>query len=267
MNPQLSIVFLTVALVFVNAQSIDDCLQQDSISCVQRSLYRKAKEFFDKDSLELVSGVSLVQSANGGERSARTSKKLVYDQEIAAASDVAERQNVLENFIGDEAGNFLTGRSLRINFAPAITKIGESARAMVDSVPEEVKQAVDEVVEGRGKKKLMKAIMPLLALAKVKIGILSTIGYFVIGLLAKKAIFASLISLAISAFIGLKALWEKKSHGLDVTGYNAGGWSSGGSGGWAPPPTTGGWSSGGSAGWDDHSSFGAHSQAFSGYHH
>lgn len=111
---------------------------------------------------------------------------------------------------------------------------------------------------GRGRKKMLKSMLPLLIAAKVKVGALATLAYLAIGLIAKKAIFASLISLAISAFIGLKALWSKKS---DVTPYN--GWN-GGNVGWSAPVATGGWSSGGS--WDDSHNYGQ-SQAYSGYHH
>ncbi|KOC70945.1 hypothetical protein WH47_04931 [Habropoda laboriosa] len=257
----LAVVFLTTALTLAAGQTLEDCLQNDSISCVQKSLYRKAKEFFDKDSYELFSGVSLVKNADNQGRSSRTGKDLLYDQEIDTANNVADRQSALESFVSDEAGEFLTGRSLRINFAPAFEKIGDSARALSDSAPEEVRQAVNEIVEGRGKKKILKSILPLLIAAKVKIGALATLAYFGIGLLAKKAIFASLISLAISAFIGLKALWSKNSH--DVTPYN--GWSGGSSsGGWSAPVANGGWSSGSS--WDDSHGY-AQSQAYSGYHH
>lgn len=105
---------------------------------------------------------------------------------------------------------------------------------------------------------MLKSILPLLIAAKVKIGALATLAYFAIGLIAKKAIFASLISLAISAFIGLRALWSKNSY--DVTPYN--GWS--GNAGWSAPVASGGWSSGGS--WDDSHGY-AQSQAYSGYHH
>ncbi|CAL7938064.1 unnamed protein product [Xylocopa violacea] len=257
----LALAFLTSAVVLAAGQSLEDCLQSDSISCVQKSLYRKAKEFFDKDSLELFSGVSLVRNADSLGRSSRTSKELMYEQEIDAANNVADRQSALENFVSDEAGEFLTGRSLKINFAPAIERIGLSARAISDSAPEEVRQAVNEIVEGRGKKKILKSILPLLIAAKVKIGALATLAYFAIGLIAKKAIFASLISLAISAFIGLRALWSKNSH--DVTPYN--GWSGGAvGGGWSGPVASGGWSSGNS--WDDSHGY-AQSQAYSGYHH
>ncbi|XP_003401369.1 uncharacterized protein LOC100649553 [Bombus terrestris] len=254
----IAIVVLISAVTLAAGQSLEDCLQSDSISCVQKSLYRKAKEFFDKDSFELFSGVSLVKSTDSQGRSARTSKELMYEQEIDAANSVTDRQSALENFVSEEAGEFLTGRSLRINFAPVFEKIGESARAISDSAPEEIRQAVNEVVEGRGRKKMLKSIMPLLIAAKVKIGALATLAYFAIALIAKKAILASLVSLAISAFIGIKALWSKNSN---ITPYN--GWN-GGNAGWSAPIASGGWSSGGS--WDDSHNYGQ-SQAYSGYHH
>ncbi|CAL1685951.1 unnamed protein product [Lasius platythorax] len=268
------LLILTTAVVLTAGQSIDECLKQDSISCVQKTLYRTAKDFFAKDKLELVNGVSLVKS-NSDDRSARSGKELAYDQEIDAANDITERQNTLENFISDEAGQLLTGRSLRINLAPAFEKIRESARAISESVPPEIRQAVDEVVEGRGKKKGLKAIIPLIIAAKVKLGILATLAYLAIYIIAKKAIFASLISLAISAFIGLKALWAKKGgYHHDVTAYNSGwsgpissgGWNGPISGGYSAPISSGWSSSGGSSGWEDPHAY-AHSQAYSGHHH
>lgn len=110
------LLILTTAIVLTAGQSIDECLKQDSIACVQKTLYRTAKEFFAQDKLELVNGVSLVKS-NADDRSARSGKELAYDQEIDAANDITERQNTLENFISDEAGQLLTGRSLRVSQA------------------------------------------------------------------------------------------------------------------------------------------------------
>ncbi|KAK2579927.1 hypothetical protein KPH14_007607 [Odynerus spinipes] len=263
----IAIVFLTVAVVLVTGQTLDECLKQDSISCLQKSIYRKAKEFFGKDSVEIVPGISLVRSqdSNSLDRNARTGKDVIYDQEIDGANDVTERQNALESFVGEEASNYFAGRSLRINLAPAFEKIGESARAISDFMPQEIRQAADELVEGRGKKiKLLKSVIPLLIAAKAKIGALATVAYFFIALIAKKAIVASLISIAISAFVGLKALWASKA-GHDYTPYNNG-WNSASSGaGWSGAVSPGGWATSGSGGWDD--GHYAQSQAYSGYHH
>lgn len=107
------LLILATAVVLVTGQSIDECLKQDSISCVQKSLYRTAKELFARDKLELVSGISLVKSA-AESRSSRSGKELIYDQEMDAANDIVGRQNTLENFISDEAGHYLTGRSIRV---------------------------------------------------------------------------------------------------------------------------------------------------------
>lgn len=120
----ITIVCLTTAVVLVAGQNLDECLQQDSISCVQKSIYRKAKEFFGKDSLEIVPGINLIrnQDNNLDGRNARSSKVLIYDQEIDGANDVAERQNVLESFVGEEASNYFTGRSLRVMFIMSLIK-------------------------------------------------------------------------------------------------------------------------------------------------
>ncbi|KZC11142.1 PREDICTED: uncharacterized protein LOC107189239 [Dufourea novaeangliae] len=255
-----AVVLFTAVLAYAAGQTIENCLEKDSIGCVQKTIYRRAKELFDTESLEIVSGVTLVKSQ---ERTSRTGKELVYDQEIDTANSVSERQDALVNYVTEEAGEFLAGRSLRINFTPIIEKIGTSARAISEAAPEEVREAVDLVVEGRGKKKQLRQLLPLLLAAKAKIGALATLAYFVTGFIAKKAIVVSLISLAISAFIGLKSLWSKGSH--DVTPYH--GWSSGpasSSSGWSAPVSSGGWSSGGS--WDDGHGY-AQSQAYSGYHH
>lgn len=108
-----ALLFVVALAAVASAQSIDECLQQDSISCVQKSLFRKAKEFFEKDSFELVSGVSLVKAKS--DRSSRSGKDLVYEQEIDQAPSVAERQSALENFVGEEVSDFFSGRSLRVS--------------------------------------------------------------------------------------------------------------------------------------------------------
>ena len=107
---------------------------------------------------------------------------------------------------------------------------------------------------------MLKQILPLLIAAKVKIGALATLAYFAIGLIAKKAVLASLVAILISGYMHLKSYLQNKGAG-GITGYNAGGWNSGASSGWASPvASSGSWQSS-SSGWDSGAS-----QGFSGYH-
>lgn len=96
--------------------------------------------------------------------------------------------------------------------------------------------------------------------AKVKMGALAVLAYFAIALIAKKAIFASLIAIAISAFLKMKSFFQGKG-GAGITGYNNG-WNSASSSAWSGPSvSSGGWQSGASSGWDAGAA-----QSFSGYH-
>jgi len=62
---------------------------------------------------------------------------------------------------------------------------------------------------GRGilkKKKFLKHLIPLLIALKVKLSAFVVIAYVVIALIAKKALLASVISLLVSGFIGIRKL-------------------------------------------------------------
>lgn len=64
----------------------------------------------------------------------------------------------------------------------------------------------------KNKKKYLKQILPLLIALKVKLSAFAVIAYIVIALIAKKALFASLISLLVSGFIFVKKLLSQHHH-------------------------------------------------------
>lgn len=138
------------------------------------------------------------------------------------------------------------------------------------------------IFSGRGKKKkLLKALLPFLIGLKLKLVGFLGLAYIVIALIAKKAILASLISLAISGFIALKKLLgSKQNHGGGGGHYSAvevhpveysshggyGGFGGGGGGGGGGYISSSGWDSYGGHG-DSHGSYSnnvAHSLAYSG---
>lgn len=116
---KLTAVAFFAVLAFAAGQSLDDCLQQDSISCVQKSLYRRARAFFEQSTLEIVPGVNLVKSKDN-ERSARSGEQAVFDQQIETAANVVDRQSALEGFVGEEVDRFMAKRSLKVSISIAL---------------------------------------------------------------------------------------------------------------------------------------------------
>ncbi|KAL1449950.1 hypothetical protein WDU94_002417, partial [Cyamophila willieti] len=118
---------------------------------------------------------------------------------------------------------------------------------------------------GRGKKKkLIRQLIPFIIGLKLKLKLFAVLAYFIIALIAKKAILASLISLAISAFIAIKKLssGHQPAH-HEVVEHHAH------SAGWAAPTSysSGGWDSYGGGGHDAHGAYSnqvAHSVAYNG---
>lgn len=64
----------------------------------------------------------------------------------------------------------------------------------------------------KNSKKYLKQMMPFLIALKVKLSLFAALAYVVIALIAKKALLASLISLAVSGFIGIKKLLANQHH-------------------------------------------------------
>lgn len=231
--------------------SIDDCLDKDSISCIQLKLYRNVRSFFSQENIELFGGLSLVKNEND-DKSVKKERAL-FDQsesEIVSAKDSDARESALESFTLTNAANFLQQRSLHWNLSPVVSQVSETARSIYDSVPTDMKAKVTEfMTESRGKKKkLMKALVPLLIGLKLKLSAFAVLAYFIIALIAKKAILASLISLAISGFIAIKKLLSQHHVPHHVEEHHGHGWA----------PSSGG----GGGGWD---SYGAHSDAHGSY--
>lgn len=194
--------------------------------------FRKAREFFNQKSIPIFAGLSLDKKPVEG-RDARSSENILSENKIEASEDVESRSNAIQSYVANNLANFVNQRSLSVNLVDA-------ARSLMgfDSTAEEVIEVEEDVPgeEGRSKKKkvlkkVKKSILPLLLAIKMKVAVLAVITFFGIALIAKKALLASLISLAISGFIGLKKLLAKKSHHYvaEEVPYH-GGWSSGG--GW-----------------------------------
>ncbi|XP_002137531.1 keratin, type II cytoskeletal 2 oral [Drosophila pseudoobscura] len=248
------------------------CLDTDSISCLQLTLFRKAKSIFDNPQIELFGGVSLVKANEG-----RQGKSLDNSVAVEAAPTVEARTAEMGNYFMDNAKSFFAERSLNFNFANA-------ARSVARAIPDDIKADLRElVVESRTrKKKLLKKFLPILLGVGAKIAVLGVGSIFGLLFLAKKALVVSVIAfflaLAAGASSGLGRIGGSGGGGGLLGGLgglfggkNAGSSSSASSGGWSSgggAPASNGWSSGGSSGWDTHGAYSspvAQTIAYQGY--
>ncbi|XP_034660928.1 keratin, type II cytoskeletal 5 [Drosophila subobscura] len=248
------------------------CLDTDSISCLQLTLFRKAKSIFDNPQIELFGGVSLVKANEG-----RQGKSLDNSVAVEAAPTVEARTAEMGNYFMDNAKSFFAERSLNFNFANA-------ARSVARAIPDDIKADLRElVVESRTrKKKLLKKFLPILLGVGAKIAVLGVGSIFGLLFLAKKALVVSVIAfflaLAAGASSGLGRIGGSGGGGGLLGGLgglfggkNAGGASSASSGGWSSgggAAASNGWSSGGASGWDTHGAYSspvAQTIAYQGY--
>jgi len=246
---------------------LQECFDSDSISCVQNTIYRRAREFFDQQKINFIGGVTFTKSNE------RSGKSLEPEPQVEAATTVQARELALEDYLLARVKNFFNERSISWDFASA-------GRSIANAIPDEIKESVRSMVEeGRTKKKILKKILPLLGLLKIKLAALAVLAIAGIAIIAKKALITSLIAIAIA---GAGALSGAVSKLLGRRGGSAGlgGWSSGSnveeiiaytnggaSNGWSSGGQQGGWNS-----YDTYGEHGAHSQpvaqqiAYSGHH-
>ncbi|EDV90718.1 GH14022 [Drosophila grimshawi] len=236
------------------------CLEADSISCLQLTLFRKAKSIFDNPAIEIFGGVSLVKANEG-----RQGKSLDNTLAVEAAPTVEARTAEMGNYFMDNAKSFFAERSLNFNFANA-------ARSVARAIPDDIKADLRElVVESRTrKKKLLKKFLPILLGVGAKVAVLAVGAIIGLFFMAKKALIVSVIAfvlaLAAGASSGLSRLGGSGGSGGGLLGglgglfggkssssssVSSGGWSSGGG------SSGGGWSSGGNSGWDSHGAYSA----------
>lgn len=132
-------------------EPVDNCLQKDSISCLQLQTYRSLRSFFSQDNIELFGGLSLVKNA---EPKGRSLDKKDNDADIAETNDVEKRENLLEDFAVSQVMNFFQERSLRWNLSPLVNEVSETARSVADSIPSDMKTKISDFIE-EGKRFLL----------------------------------------------------------------------------------------------------------------
>lgn len=216
MIPSKIVIFSAICLIAVTAeqpQSFKECFQQDSIACIQMAIFRKARDFFDQQEINVVDGLSFIKT------NARNSRSMPLDTSaVESANTIESREDALENYVSERAFNFFQERSLNMD----MMSVG---RAVSQAIPEEVKESMRSMVgEARKKKKkILKKLLPLLGLLKLKATGMLLLAIVAIGLIAKKALIIGTIALILSKILLIKKLLEKGASIGELLGGAGGG--------------------------------------------
>ncbi|KAI8423214.1 hypothetical protein MSG28_014252 [Choristoneura fumiferana] len=190
------LILVSVAVVSAKPTGDDDvfgsvigvvrsCAEEDVSLCLKERALKYVENLATAREVNIVDGVSLLGS--GSPRSARSFEPL--------PEDPTARENQVENRLVDAAADFLENHVIQLR--------------MPKSTVDDVKRSLEE---GRGKKKKLKQLMPILGLLQLKIQSLIPLFLAVIAFAAVKGLMLAKAALLASALVLLKKLLSKSDH-------------------------------------------------------
>ncbi|XP_053619719.1 uncharacterized protein Osi9 [Plodia interpunctella] len=164
---------------------VKECVDGDVSLCLKEKALKYVETISSAREMNLADGVTLI--GNGSPRSARALEPL--------SEEPKAREAQVESRLVDSAADLLENHVIQFR--------------LPSSAVEGMKRSLEEA---RGKKKKIKQLLPLLALAKLKITALIPLFLGIIAFAAAKALLLAKISLLVAGIIALKKLLAHKHH-------------------------------------------------------
>ncbi|XP_013185010.2 uncharacterized protein LOC106130660 [Amyelois transitella] len=164
---------------------VKECVDGDVSLCLKEKALKYVETISSAREMSLADGVTLI--GNGSPRSARALEPL--------SEEPKAREAQVESRLVDSAADLLENHVIQFR--------------LPSSAVEGMKRSLEEA---RGKKKKIKQLIPLLALAKLKITALIPLFLGIIAFAAAKALLLAKISLLVAGIIALKKLLAHKHH-------------------------------------------------------
>ncbi|CAG4970425.1 unnamed protein product [Colias eurytheme] len=164
---------------------VKECFDGDVSLCLKEKALKYVETISSAREMNLAEGVTLL--GTGSPRSARAYEPL--------ADEPKAREAQVESRLVDIAAEFLENHVIEFR--------------MPSSAVEGMKRSLEEA---RGKKKKLKQLLPLLALAKLKIMALIPLFLGIIAFAAAKAVLLAKVALLVAGIIALKKLLASKHH-------------------------------------------------------
>ncbi|XP_028177092.1 uncharacterized protein LOC135083889 [Ostrinia nubilalis] len=164
---------------------VKSCSEDNVGLCLKERALKYVENMNSAKEVSILDGVSLL--GTGSPRSARSFEPL--------SEEPRARENQVENRLLDAAAEFLENHVIQLR--------------VPKSTVEDVKRSLEE---GRGKKKKLKQLLPILALVQLKIQSLIPLFLGVIAFAAVKGLMLAKAALLASALLLLKKLLSKGEH-------------------------------------------------------
>ncbi|CAK1594299.1 unnamed protein product [Parnassius mnemosyne] len=164
---------------------VKECVDGDVSLCLKEKTLKYVESLSTAREMDLVDGVTLL--GTGSPRSARAYEPL--------AEEPKAREAQVESRLLDTAADFLENHVIQFK--------------LPSSAIEGMKRSLEEA---RGKKKKIKQLIPLLAIAKLKIMALIPLFLAIIAFAAAKAVLLAKVALLVAGIIALKKLLASKHH-------------------------------------------------------
>lgn len=164
---------------------VKECADGDVSLCLKEKALKYVDSLSSAREMSITEGVTLL--GTGSPRSARAFEPL--------ADEPKAREAQVESRLVDSAADFLENHVIQFR--------------LPSSAVEGMKRSLEEA---RGKKKKIKQLLPLLAIAKLKIMALIPLFLGIIAFAAAKAVLLAKISLLVAGIIALKKLLASKHH-------------------------------------------------------
>ncbi|XP_045455532.1 uncharacterized protein LOC123665247 [Melitaea cinxia] len=164
---------------------VKECVEGDVSLCLKEKALKYVENLSSAREMDLAEGVTLI--GNGSPRSARSYEPLADEPKI--------REAQVESRLVDSAADFLENHVIQFR--------------LPSSAVEGMKRSLEEA---RGKKKKIKQLLPLLAIAKLKIMALIPLFLGIIAFAAAKAVLLAKVALLVAGILALKKLLASKHH-------------------------------------------------------
>lgn len=196
----------------------NDCLNQDSVSCLKYKLYNFVDKILAKrESISLTEGITVVQNANVSP---------VLNENEGTPRDLFKTES-FESLLWKRIEQFFETHSIKVDvqgkdIINAVSSTGRALEELLDDDSDDSANEIEEQARGK-KKKAAKILGPLIAAAAVKLAALVPLALGAIAIIAGKALLIGKIALVISAIIGLKKLLSQKHVTYEVVSHHGGG--------------------------------------------